>query len=257
MHDVPEDRRPKRLRLIACEIAFREICLLAARSRNIIDPEFLPKGLHDIETEQMRRRIQERIDAVDASLYEAVLLGYGRCNDGVVGLVARHLPLVVPRAHDCITFFLGGKEAYRRYFEQHPGTYFRTSGWIERDFVREPQTIMRKLGLDKSFDEYVAKYGPEDAKFIWDSIHGWQDRYEQLVFVDTGTATELGYDEQVRREAEQAGWRYSKLPGDLTVLRQLLDGEWDERAFVVVPVGHKIVARDDERILDACPAASA
>ncbi len=253
MADARGEACPRRLKLIACEIAFREICLLAARSRNIVDLEFLPKGLHDLETPQMVRRIQERIDAVDETLYEAALLGYGRCNDGVAGLVARRIPLILPRAHDCITFFLGSKHAYRRYFDENPGTYFRTSGWIERNFVREPDSVMRKLGLDKSYEEYVAQYGPDNAKFIWDSIQSWQDRYEQLVFVDTGTALELRYDERVRREAAAAGWRYEKLEGNLEVLRRLLDGEWDEGSFVVVPPGQMIVARDDERILDCAP----
>ena len=40
--------------------------------------------------------------------------------------------LVVPRAHDCITLFLGSKERYLDYFQTHPGVYFKTSGWIER-----------------------------------------------------------------------------------------------------------------------------
>ena len=49
----------KQLRLccIACEISYRELCLLTARSRNIIDLDFLPKGLHDIETPDMLERI--------------------------------------------------------------------------------------------------------------------------------------------------------------------------------------------------------
>ena len=41
----------KRYKLLACEIFYREICLLAARCPNIIDVESLPKGLHDIGQE--------------------------------------------------------------------------------------------------------------------------------------------------------------------------------------------------------------
>ena len=35
-------------KVIACEIAFRELCYAAARSRNLIDLEFLTQGYHDI-----------------------------------------------------------------------------------------------------------------------------------------------------------------------------------------------------------------
>ena len=39
------------LKLIACEIFYREMCAAVARSPNQVDVEFLPKGLHDIGAE--------------------------------------------------------------------------------------------------------------------------------------------------------------------------------------------------------------
>ena len=57
------------------------------------------------------------------------------CSNGLVGLTARNIPVVVPRAHDCITLFLGSKERYLDYFQSHTGVYFKTSGWIERGEV--------------------------------------------------------------------------------------------------------------------------
>jgi len=37
-----------RLKLISCEIFYREMCAAVARSPHLVDIEFLPKGLHDI-----------------------------------------------------------------------------------------------------------------------------------------------------------------------------------------------------------------
>ena len=56
--------------------------------------EFLRKGLHDLETPDMVARVQTAIDEVDPTAgYEAILLGYARCNDGLVGVRgARHPP---------------------------------------------------------------------------------------------------------------------------------------------------------------------
>ena len=241
----------KRLKLIACEIAFREMCLVAAQSRNVVDLEFLTKGLHDIERADMQTRLQARVDAVDPDRYEAILLGYGRCSDGVVGLLARSIPLVIPRAHDCITFFLGSKECYRDYFDTHPGTYFRTSGWIEREFANEAQGVMAKLGLDKTYDEYVAEHGKENADFIWQSLASWQANYERLTFIETGVGIELRYAERVRTEAAERGWAYERLDGSLALLRRLFDGDWADDAFLLVPPGHTIASCNDERILDA------
>ena len=92
----------------------------------------MPKGLHDLGSEQMQARVQEAVDAVDTEAYDAILLGYGLCNNGLVGITAKDIPLVLPRAHDCITLFLGDRKRYSTYFIDHPGTYFKTSGWIER-----------------------------------------------------------------------------------------------------------------------------
>jgi len=121
----------KRLKFIGCEIIYREACVLAARSPHIVDLQFLRKGLHDLETAQMLASVQSAVDQV-ADGYDAILLGYARCSDGVVGLTARSVPVVVPRAHDCITFFFGSRRAYREYFDARPGTYYRTTGWEER-----------------------------------------------------------------------------------------------------------------------------
>ena len=87
-----------------------------ARSPNRIDVEFLPKGLHDIGQAGMSARLAEVLAAVDESKYDALLLGYALCSNGVVGLGARSIPLVIPRGHDCITFFFGSKERYLDYF---------------------------------------------------------------------------------------------------------------------------------------------
>jgi hypothetical protein len=101
-----------RLRIVACEIFYRELCHLAARSPRKVDVEFLPKGLHDQGGAAMRERLQAAIDATDPGRHDAVALAYGLCNNGLVGLEARGLPLVLMRAHACITAFLGSRDRY-------------------------------------------------------------------------------------------------------------------------------------------------
>lgn len=117
-----------KLKLISCEIFYREFSSVIARSPHMVDAEFLPKGLHDIGTAGMRDRLQGAIDRVDSSNYEAILVGYGLCNNGVVGLTSREKPLIIPRAHDCITLFLGSKERYLDYFPKEPRCLFRDYG---------------------------------------------------------------------------------------------------------------------------------
>ncbi len=122
---------PVRLKLIACEILYREMCAAVARSPNQVDVEFLPKGLHDMGRPACATGCRPRWTRSTNRLRRGAL-GYGLCSNGLVGLTARGRPVVLPRAHDCITLFLGSKERYLDYFNEHPGVYFKTTGWIER-----------------------------------------------------------------------------------------------------------------------------
>jgi len=118
------------IKVLACEVLAREVFYCAARSANTIDIELYTQGLHD-NANVCRETLQPRIDAAARGPYGAIVLAYGLCNNAVIGIEARAIPLVIPRAHDCITLFLGSKERYQTLFSQRPGTYYHTSGWLE------------------------------------------------------------------------------------------------------------------------------
>ena len=249
----------RKLKFIGCEILYREACYLAATSTAQVDVEFLRKGLHDLETSDMVTKIQSTIDAVDPEAgYEAIILGYARCNDGLVGVTARGIPLVIPRAHDCITFFFGSRGAYREYFDSHPGTYYLTSGWSERNVSLQgydrpaygQQGVMGKLGLTESYDDMVRKYGKENADFLKDTLGDWMKNYDRYLYLRMGVCDETHFIEAAQKDATERGWKLDVRSGNIALLRKLFDGPWDED-FVVVPPGARIVARNDERILDA------
>ncbi len=245
-----------RLRLISCEIFYREMCAAVARSPHTIDIEFHPKGLHDIGSAEMVARLQKAVDAVDAARYEAVLLGYALCNNGVCGLTSRALPLVIPRAHDCITLFLGSHRRYVDYFNSHPGVYFETTGWVERGKetgeLREI-AIYRQAGMDSTYEELVAKYGEDNAKYIYSELCDMTKNYSQFTYIEMGIGPEEAYKEQVRREAETRGWKFETVKGDMSMIERLVEGAWDDKEFLVVPPHHRIVARYEDGLLAAEP----
>ena len=253
----------KKLKFIGCEIICREACRLAALSPHQVDLEFLRKGLHDLETADMVAKVQSAVDAADGSGdYDAVLLGYARCNDGLVGVVARSIPLVIARAHDCVTFLFGSRPAYRQYFDEHPGTYYMSTGWVERnryedgDYSRPAygvQGVMGKLGLTESYEQMVAKYGRENADYILESLGDWTAHYRNMLYLDMGVCDEGPFVDDARRQAEQRNWTFERRKGDWSLLEKLFAGQWDED-FVVVSPGRRIVARNDEWVLDAAEA---
>jgi hypothetical protein len=245
-----------RLKLIACEIMYRELCTAVARSTNLVDIEFLPKGLHDIGQAGMSGRLAEVLAAVDEVRYEAVLLGYGLCSNGLVGLTARSIPLVVPRAHDCITLFLGSKERYLEYFQGHPGVYFKTSGWIERGVglhQGDEETTHSQSALAQSYEDLVARYGEDNAKFLFEELCNMR-HYAGLTFIEMGIEPDDRFQRQSEAEAETRGWKYEKIAGDMRLLQDLLDGPWDSDRYLVVPPGKRIASSFDHHVIKAVDA---
>lgn len=240
------------LKLVSCEIFYRELCAAVSRSPNTIDIEFLPKGLHDIGSASMLARLQEVVDSVESGKYEAILLGYGLCNNGIAGLTARATPLVVPRAHDCITLFLGGRRKYLEYFTSHPGVFFKTTGWIERGDSRgelRQLSIQRRIGLDMSYQELVEKYGEDNARYLWEEICDFGRNYRQLTFVEMGVEPDDRFERQTREEAAARGWQFEKLAGDPSMIQRFVDGKWEPEEFLIVQPGGSIAPTYEEDII--------
>ena len=245
-----------RLKLISCEIFFRELCACVARSPHIIDFDFLPKGLHDIECDQMRSRLQAVIDKVEEREYDAMLLGYGLCNNGIVGLRTQSIPLVVPRGHDCITLFMGSAGRYMEYFNSNPGVYFETTGWLERGKAEGGElgqlALGKRLGLIQSYDEMVAKYGEDNAKYLWEEFgKNLARHYGQTTFIEMGIEPDGSFEQRAKDQAAQHGWKFEKIKGDISLIQRLVNGQWDSREFLVVPPRHKIVPSYDESVIKA------
>jgi hypothetical protein len=213
----------------------REAYFCAARSKNIIDVVLMQQGLHN-EPEKLRCQVQkalERTADVQGRDYDASLLGYGLCSNGIVGLSAK-ITVVVPRGHDCITLLLGSKEKYQEYFDSHRGVYWFSPGWIETD------TQPGKERYEYTLKQYIEKYGRDNAEYLMQVEQGWMKEYNWATYIDWGFANAREEKEYTRSCAEFLGWNYDEIKGDPSLIQRLLDGEWTESDFLIVRAGQKI-----------------
>jgi len=241
-----------KLKVIACDVLNREISFLSSQSPCYINVTFLNQGLH-ATPDKLRAKLQDEIDSSNEKFqynysnefahYDYIVLAYGLCSNGLVNLKSPIVPLVVPRAHDCITLLLGSKDLYKEYFDMSPGTYWFSSGWIERSF----QPSEEKYAL--LYNQYLEKYGEDNAQFLLEQEQSWMKDYKNasLVYWDCLKNSEK-YKAFTKRSAEFFKWKYNEYKGKMQLLQNMLNATFNEKEVLVVPPNKKVVQSFDEDI---------
>jgi N-methylhydantoinase A/oxoprolinase/acetone carboxylase beta subunit len=241
--------------VIACGVLAIDIQHVAERLGLEVTTDFLEGGLHDRPGE-LRRRLQEAIDRASSDgRCDRIAVGYGICGRGTVGIRARGVPLALPKAQDCIALFLGSDAAYRREFARFPGTYYTSAGWYEEKVQPRSQKTRapRREERSRNIEHLAEKYGEENARAIEHFLSSWQRNYQRAAFIDTGAPGRERYAEHAQAMAEEFGWDYEALPGDLALLEKLLTAERSDREVLIVPPNHATVHDPIEGALAAAP----
>jgi hypothetical protein len=238
-----------RLKCLCCEAFARPIYLYAAQSPHIVDVELFRIGLHTHPVD-LRQQLQSAINAVPADAgYDAVVLAYGLCGKATAGLTAKNAPLVLPRAHDCITLFLGSRERYTREFNRCPGTYWYALDYVERrDGTGTALSLGAGVDTDAPsvYEEYVEKYGRSNADYLMEVMGAWKEHYQRAAFIDLGVGDSTHVETQARDEAERRGWTFERYEGDLVLLRRLLMGDWESDFLVLQPDQQVAMTHNDD-----------
>lgn len=191
---------------------------------------FLDYGLH-VFPKKLKLTVQDAVDSVQTP--SLIVLGYGLCGNGLNGIKAGKHTLLIPRTDDCIAILLGSYQAYWQKFNNAPGTYWLSKGWLESG--SNPLSEYRT---------YVETYGEDDAKWLMDRQY---QHYRHLTLVAHNQEDLEQYRAQAREVAdycEQWGMSYSELLGSDAYLRRLVDVAQDlSKAgddFLVVPPGDEL-----------------
>ncbi|MCK8827435.1 DUF1638 domain-containing protein [Natroniella acetigena] len=210
-------------KIIACKVLKDEI---EAVAKEELDCQFLDYELHNTP-ENLTEQLQQAID--ESGDYALLLIGYGKCSNGTIGINSREYNLVIPRVEDCIGVFLGSNLAYHQAFHEEPGTYYLTKGWIES-------------GSDpyREYQEYVEKYGKEQGEWLFNECY---KNYSKLALIDTGAYEIEEYRSYTQKAAKFCDFKYQELEGTLKLIDELVnsDGQWDEK-FITVGSNTEITA---------------
>ncbi len=246
----------KPVHVIACGVLAVDIRRVVQRIGVAATTEFLPGGLH-ARPDELRRRLQERIDEVSATTStERIVVGYGVCGLGTVGLHARSVPLSIPRVNDCIALFLGSDTAYHEQFSRYPGTYYLSAGWVEEK--TQPHSMDDgpiHCGPEcYTFEQLVERYGQENASAIRSFLNSWQKNYQRAAFIDTGArGHRQKYADLAKAMAAEFGWEYEEIAGSDVLLETLITARQSTDEVVLVPE-HHVTAHDPvSRTLTAVP----
>lgn len=245
-----------RLKCITCDVLARPVYLGAAFSPHVVDVALERFGLHATPV-QLRQVLQAHITEADkAGVYDTVVLAYGLCGKATHGLRAGGLPLVIPRAHDCITLFLGSRSRYDGEFEACPGTYWYVQDYLERmDSENSPLSIGAFTAGESEalYQAYVEKYGEDNAAYLMEVMSAWQAHYQRAAYIDLGVGEGEHAADRAREEAQRRGWQFDALEGDLVLIRRLLNGDWDEADFLVLNPGQQVEMVGGDAVIRAVP----
>jgi hypothetical protein len=209
--------------VIACRVMEPELSQALAEGVEDVEIFYLDQSLHRTPG-KLLGLVQEKIDQA-ARMASRIVLGYGLCSNGVVGVTARQQGLLIPRCHDCIALFLGSPSRYQELFREQPGTYYLTPGWVAEK--KDP------LGV---FEEYLPRYGRETALWV---IEEELKHYTHIALIDTGVKVMTSVRERAMENAAVLKKQYQEIPGSLDYFRELLRGPYTEEKFLRLRLGEQ------------------
>lgn len=216
--------RRGRQAVIACRVMERELNqALSEADAKDVEIHYLDQALHRTPV-KLPDLIQEKIDHV-AQTASRIVLGYGLCSNGMVGVAARRQGLIIPRCHDCIALFFGSPSRFLKFFQEKPGTYYLTPGWVAEK--KDPLGIM---------EEYVPRYGHGRAQWI---IEEELKHYTHIALIDTGLGVLKSIRERAMENALFLKKQYMEIPGDLDYFREIIHGPYTEERFLHLRPGEK------------------
>jgi len=219
---MPEAAAPINRVVIACRVMEQELnALLPECPADVcLDLRFMDQQLHRTP-DRMPAIIQQEIDSA-ADTADEIVLGYGLCSNGIVGVYAPRQYLYVPHVHDCVALLLGSRAAYYKAFQERAGTYYITPGWVKEE--KDPLGILE--------NEYIPRMGREDA--VW-GLNEELKHYSHIALIDTQVSDIEPLRTRATENARFLDKKYTEIKGSRNYFRKILYGPYEAPDFLCLP----------------------
>ncbi|MDI3535626.1 MAG: hypothetical protein PWP16_359 [Eubacteriaceae bacterium] len=209
--------------LIACGMIKDELNLAMENSGFFYDTIWMDAELH-INPDLLRSELQKAIN--QNQTYEQILLAYGNCGNGLVGLVSEKTKLACLRLEDCIHVLLHNEKNLKNIQGE---TYFITKAWINS-----------KKSLKEEYHYAMTRYGAKRAEAIMGIMF---KHYKSMVLVDTGAYATDSWIYCAKHLSQVLHLDFKTMSGDVGLLEMFLSLKWDRQVAEFEP--GRVISKDD------------
>jgi len=224
MPGLVSDKTNKRQVIVACRVVEPEL-EWARQEDSHVEIRYIDQGLHR-RPKDMAGLVQEQIDHV-AGYATQIVLAYGLCSNGIVRVTAREQGLIVPRCHDCIGLLLGSPAAYKKAFQERPGTYYLTPGWVAEK--KDPLGIVEY--------EYEPKFGRETAIWVMEEE---LKHYTHIALINSGVGDPTPLRQRALENAHAFKKEYEVIQGSPDYFDKIIRGPYSSDYFFNLKSGEEV-----------------
>lgn len=234
-------------KIISCEVFEKEIEYIIDKHKIDCKIVYTKKSAH-VEPSKLNVEIQKIIN--NTNDVEYILLGFGLCGNALRAIKSKNMKLIIPRAHDCCTIFLGSKNKFNQLYRDNKSIPWTSCGYgrIGDDYLREDDP----LELSQTMEQLIEKYGEENAKYVFEMLSpNYDNKNNDTIFIKIDETHDKTIYEKFVKKMEEEGKTVRIEEGSLSILEKLLLGKWD-KDFLVIDENCEVEALYDEEKIMYC-----
>ena len=203
--------------IIACSMMEDEIKKTVTETGSDIPLLWVDRGLHEYP-EQLRGELTEKIAQCEKD-YDTIVLAYGLCGNGTVGLVSAKARLVIPHFDVCIRIMTSMQPGVPP--EVDIRSLYYTRGWLESNLVKS-----------EGYERCLKKYGAKKTQWIYREM---VKNYRSICLLETTAYDIAACQADACHMAEVLGLELTTQPGTLRILKKMVTHQWDDEFIICEP----------------------